>query len=444
MDLVKKRWRNLVISCVINLCIGSMYAWSVFASPMEEYLKQTYGLAITAGGLAIVFTVTNMVGPVTMIFGGKINDAIGPRGIVFVGGLMFGGGMLMSGFATSVAWLIVSYGLGCGLGLGMVYGCNISNAVKLFPDKKGIVGGLSTACYGISSVIVPPIANLLNENFGITMSFKVFGVIFTIIICIGGIIQTKFSNEDIIEIRNLVLPDSNDTVERRNSGLPDSNDQAEVTAGEKKSLDYRWNEMIRTPVFYCMLIMLTCGAVSGLMCISQASAIAINKVGMSVESAAAAVSVLALFNTGGRIVAGFVSDKIGRLNTILAALLFTVAGLTILFFAGNGLLSFYCGICLIGISFGSFMGVFPAFTADQFGTKNNSVNFGVMFIGFAVAGYVGPMIMKNTFTMTGTYNLAFIFAAILAIVGIVFNLLSKKNSSILRRFLMVWFLCGSN
>lgn len=407
MDLMKKRWQVLILSCFINLCTGSIYAWSVFSTPMQEHLDAVYGLGIGAGGLSIVFTIANMVGPITMIPGGKINDTLGPRWVVFLGGIFFGGGMFMCGFADSVGWLIVSYSLGCGLGMGMIYGCCISNAVKFFPDKKGVVGGLTTACYGISSVIVPPVANVLNQTVGITMSFKIFGIVFLVVICGCGLFQIKCPDEFIDNFRL----------------------NAKASNSEKKTApvrNFNWNEMIKTGSFYIMLFVITCGAVSGLMCISQASGIAVAKVGMDVTSAAFAVSVLALFNTGGRVAAGLVSDKIGRANTLIAALLCTVAGLAFLIAAGSDAVTFYCGICLIGISFGSFMGVFPAFTSDQFGPKNNSVNYGIMFIGFALAGSLGPTIMRSTLENTGSYTMSFIIAALLAFAGLGAMLLFKR------------------
>ncbi len=103
MDLDKKRWIVLGLGCLINLCAGSLYGWSVLSGPMESYLNEVCGAGIAAGGLAVVFTVANMVGPITMIPGGRMNDMLGPRWVIFIGGLLFGGGMLMSGFATSKA-----------------------------------------------------------------------------------------------------------------------------------------------------------------------------------------------------------------------------------------------------------------------------------------------------------------------------------------------------
>ena len=131
--LTRKRWAVLAASCFINLCIGSLYAWSVFAVPMAEHLNIINGTSLTSADLAIVFTVANSVGPITLISGGYINDKIGPKWVIFAGGLLFGAGMLLSSVSKTIPMLIVGYGLGCGLGMGLVYGCTISNSVKFFP-----------------------------------------------------------------------------------------------------------------------------------------------------------------------------------------------------------------------------------------------------------------------------------------------------------------------
>jgi MFS family permease len=181
-----------------------------------------------------------------------------------------------------------------------------------------------------------------------------------------------------------------------------------------------WKEMMSTPVFYVMLFLLTCGAFSGMMVISQASSIAQVMVGMTAIAASTAVSVLALFNAAGRILAGYISDKIGRINTLMVACILSIVGLLCLYMSGVGTTAiFYVGISIVGISFGSFMGVFPGFTADQFGAKHNSVNYGIMFIGFAVAGYFGPQIMRNVYASQGAYQNAFLIACGLSVAGII-------------------------
>ena len=402
-DLTSWRWLILAASCLINLCIGSLYAWSVFARPLAERLTALTGTEVTS--LAIVFTVANAVGPITMISGGAIVDRIGPSWVVRVGGLLFGAGMIASGFATGVSWLLVSYGLGVGLGVGMVYGATVSNSVKFFPDKRGLVGGITTASYGASSVIVPPIANALTSSFGITRAFVIIGVAMLAV----------------IELSSLVI-------QACPAGFVPEGWEPPVTQVDNSgSSDLSWQQMLREPRFWVMLAMLMCGAFSGLMITSQASPIAQDMVGLEAASAALVVSVLAVFNMLGRIVAGFASDRLGAVGTIRLVFVVSLVGLTLLVVSGAGAaVPFIAGVCLVGFSFGSIMGIYPGFTAGQFGARNNSVNYGIMFIGFALAGFFGPTIMTSLRAATGSYPPTFLVAAALAVVGLVLTFMFER------------------
>ncbi|WP_313075572.1 L-lactate MFS transporter [Lacrimispora sp.] len=407
MNFTKKRWTILIASCFINLCIGSLYAWSVLAGPMAEYLSQLNGVKLTARDLSIVFVIANAVGPITMIAGGKVNDTFGPKLVVFIGGLMFGGGMFLSGFAHSVGFLIFTYSLLLGLGLGMVYGATISTSIKFFPDKRGLVGGLTTATFGISSVIIPPIASAIMASTGPTAAFKIIGVVFAVIVCGSAFFIEKCP-------ANFV---------------PDGWTPPVPTGKAKATVNLDWKGMLSTPIFYIMIVILTCGAFAALMFIPLASPIAQKMIGMSAPAATAAVSTLALFNVLGRVLAGTVSDKIGRINTLALAYVLSIFALILMYISGEGTVTtFYIAICIIGLSFGSFMGVFPGFTADQFGPKNNSVNYGIMFIGFAVAGTIGPIILNKIFDASGSYQKAFLFAMAISVIGLLLTFLYKSVS----------------
>lgn len=409
---MKKRWIILGISCLINLCIGSIYAWSVFSLPMSDYLGSILGTPLSPGDLSIVFTVSNAVGPITLISGGFINDKIGPKWVIFVGGLMFAVGMIGSGFVSSISMLIVSYGIFCGLGMGLVYGCTVSNAVKFFPDKRGLAGGITTASYGISSAIVPYLANALINKFDVLFTFKFIGTVFGIIICAGALFMRQ-------------CPDG--------FSPTNNNVSSKVTNKNIGAVQKSPSEMLRDPIFYIMILLLTCGAVCGLMVISQTSPLAQIITGMSVASATVVVSVLALFNAAGRVMAGIISDMIGRINTLTVMLGLSLAGLLLLYTSSEGTYAkFYIGVSIVGLCFGSFMGVFPGFTADRFGEKNNSVNYGIMFVGFSLAGYLGPAIMNMLYVRYETYKYAFVFAAALSVFGValtmVYRLIGKKKS----------------
>ena len=392
----KKRWLTLLASCLINLCIGSVNAWSVFSSPMAEYLSGFAPAALTAGSMAIVFTLANGVSPFTMISGGAINDKLGPKWAVFIGGLLEGGGMILASFAKNLPLVVVGYGVISGLGMGLVYSCTIGNTIKLFPDKRGLAGGLATATYGLSSTVISPLANALIGSMGVMAAFRTLGIVYVAVICVGAFLIVR-------------CPDGY---------APKGWIHAQVDAGDE-TVNLTWRQMLKSPVFYSMLLMLLCGAFFGLMTISQASPIAQNMIGMTPAVASVVVAVLALFNAGGRLLCGVLSDHLGILRTLVAALLLAVVGLALLFACRVGSnIQFIIGICIVGICFGAFMGIFPGFTASQFGSKNNSVNYGIMFVGFALAGLLGPSAMSSIYNGTGSYQPAFLIAIGLAILGI--------------------------
>ena len=401
-NLDKQRWVVLAASCLVNLCIGSIYAWSVFAAPLAEKLTALLGRPLTAADLAIVFTVANSVGPVTMISGGFINDKFGPRRVILTGGVMFGIGMILCGFAKSVGGLILGYGLVLGLGLGMAYGATISNCVKFFPDKRGLAGGIATAAYGLSSVIVPPVANAMIGTVGIDRTFFILGGVFLAVILVSSLFIST-------------------------APVAVAGPQSGKAAGKD------WRGMLADPVFYLMLTMLLCGAFSGLMITSQASPMAQRMTGMTPALAATAVSVLALFNVGGRILAGTLSDRFGRVAVLRGAFVVEIAGLALLWLTGAGEhVLFFAGVSLVGLCFGALMGIYPGFTADQFGPAHNSVNYGIVFIGFALAGYFGPTVCRSILSSSGSYSAAFLIAACLSVLGIglsfVFRRLKKRST----------------
>ena len=338
MDILKKRWLILFASCLVTLCAGSLYAWSVFATPKAKYLSSLNSTQIAS--LAIVFTVANSVGPITIISGGAINDRIGPRWILIIGGLLFGLGMVGSGFVTSVTGLIISYGLGVGLGVGMVYGTIVSNAVKFFPDKAGLAGGLTTACYGGSSIIIPIIATALLSKYEITTCFRILGAVMGMIIILSSFV---------IEACPADFNVGGAAEKKKGSAAP-------------VLTDHTWREMLSQPKFYLMLVVLMCGAFGGMMIISQASPLAQNMMAFTPAAAAAVVSILAFFNMMGRLASGMLSDRLGAEGTMKITFALSCAACVLLFFCSAGQNAmFYVVLSVVGFSFGSIMGSMTCF-----------------------------------------------------------------------------------
>ncbi len=368
---------------------------------MAEHLSELKGVTLTAADLAIVFSIGNGDGFITLIAGGFINQKLGPKWVIFAGGVLFGLGFIVCGLASSVGMLILGYGILSGLAMGLAYGCTISNSVKFFPDKAGLIGGIATASYGISSVIIPPLANSLINYVGVSKAFIIFGVI--IVVIVGVCSQFIIKCPDGFVPAGWTPPAAKKSV---SAAVPDKD----------------WKGMLSSPIFYVMIVMLFFGAVFGMMSISQASSVAQTMLGMTPAAAAIVVSVLALFNTFGRILAGYISDRIGCINTLTSVFVAAIVALILLYISGSGIaVLFYIGICLIGVCFGAFMGVYPSFTAGQFGSKNSSVNYGIMFIGFSAAGIIGPMIMSSIFHSSGSYRPAFLVAVVLAVLGFILS-----------------------
>ena len=382
-EFYKKRWIMLLLYSIINLCIGVLYTWSVFAIPLQEHFK--------TNDLAFVYTISVSVGPVTMIIGGILQQKVRTKYILFASGIMFSMGMFFSTYVAQPWQLSITYGLGCGLGAGLAYGCTVSNSVKLFPDKRGMAGGIAAATYGASSIILPPITNAMIQSMGILNSLRTLGGIFLVVVCIcaGSVKELKIPVD--------LIPDN----------------------AETSTIDINWKEMLKKYKFYLLLALLLCGAVSGMMIISNVSMLAQDMMGASVGIAATMVSVLALFNSLGRILSGTLSDKLGRVHTLALVLTVSIAGLVQLMIAQEkGMIFFALGVMAVGFGFGAFLGIFPGFTADQFGSKYQSINYGIMFIGFAVAGMVGPSIARFAIQESHNYFLAFAIATVICAIGL--------------------------
>ncbi|MGN1350268.1 MAG: OFA family MFS transporter [Anaerovoracaceae bacterium] len=406
-NLTKKRWTILFAACVINVMIGTGYAWSMFASPLNEHFG---GEAMAT--LTWAFTLANSIGPIPMIIGGYMNDTIGPKWSIFIGGILFGGGVFIAGCATSPIMVVIGYGVIMGLGMGFVYGCTIGNSVKFFPDKAGLAGGLTTATYGLGSVILPLIIKSIVNADTVLNTFKVLGVIYLVVICVGAFLIQKAPV----------------------GFVPDGWTPPAPAPGAKAPESKNWKQMLADPIFWVMMIMMMTGACMGLMMISNCRAVVTNvclagaDAAVVAGAAATTVTLLALFNALGRVGCGMLSDKIGRINTIAIMLVVGIVGFIILYMVGNengSLAMFRAGIALVGLAFGAFMGVYPGFCAGQFGPKNNSVNYGIMFIGFALAGIIGPKILLAFGT---SYTSAYIAAIVLAVVGIVMSFVYRAMS----------------
>ena len=385
------RWLILIAAIASNICIGTLYAWSDFANP----LGHLFGWAPPA--LALVFTINHGLSPVASTIGGFIQDKIGARNGMIIGGLMFTLGLYLSGTVSQVGSLYLTYSVLAGTGGAIIYCANLGNTVKFFPDKRGLASGLCAAGYGCGAMIVAPIASGLIIKYGVLATFQILGGAFFVIIAICAML-----------------------VKRAPAGYkPAGWVPPAVSVNKTSVVDVIWHKMIRDVVWWSVLMMMFCGTMSGLMILAHASPIGQLMYELTPMKAAFFVSIITLANALGRIGFGSLSDKIGRSNTIMVMYIISAVSLFNLTFTGN-LYGFVASGVGVGAVFGGFMGTMPTIISERYGLKNFGVNYGITFIGLSMAALTGPLTAAKVRVATGTYDKAFLIALGVNIAGLVF------------------------
>lgn len=374
-EFIRKRKRFLLFFCLINFCTGGLYVWSIFAVALAAHFSVLSPSAVRAADLGPVFGLASALTPVLMIAGGIVNDRFGPKWVIGLGGVLLAVGYGLSSFAAEPQHLYWTYGALVGIGTGLINGCTINTAVKYFPERRGFAGGLVTAALGVGAAVLPFAAQASLDAFGITSTLQLFAV---------------FSGVMIVPLALFLqpAPEGFAALMMRKKG--------EAASTAMQLVSKNWREMIASPTFVPLLLCFMTSATLGLMVISNASGIASSQLGLSAQSAAAAVSAISIANTAGRFVSGTLSDIIGRVPSIFTALVCALIGLGCLMNAGEGdAVLFFVGLAAVGFCFGAFIGIYPGLVADEFGPKHNSVNLSILFLGYSAGGFIGPYLIRS-------------------------------------------------
>ncbi len=382
------RWFIVVGAILIQLCLGAIYAWSVFRKPLEGSLQ------ITATQASLPFSFVLIFFALATVIGGRLQDKFGPRVVAIIGGVLLAAGMILASFAQNIVMLIVAYGVVSGIGIGFAYVCPISAGVKWFPDKRGLITGLAVAGFGAGALIVGPLARAMIDNIGPFLTFRYLGIAYFVLILIGALI-----------LRNPP------------AGYRPAGWNPQTATRTQPLADFSAGQMMKTAQFWLIWLTYFAGCAAGLMIIGQTSPIAQEMARFSKETAAIGVSVLAIFNTLGRIFWGRVSDSIGRARAL--SLMFLINTIAIIgYFLIPALPAiFWLGIALVGSSFGGYLAIYPAVTADYYGTKNSGINYGLVFTAYGVGGLLSNIFAPRMKEITGNYNAAFIVTALLCFVA---------------------------
>ena len=395
--------RNLVIfgAILIQLALGAIYAWAVFTPVLRNAdWSKTETQIVFAVGLAMF--------AFSMIFAGKKMKSWGPQKLALLGGVILGLGYLGAGLlgGTDFYSLLVCIGIIGGIGIGLAYVVPIAVGIQWFPNRKGMITGIAVAGFGFGALFWVKLAgswgNLLS-SIGIANTFMLYGALFMIMIIIGSIWMKNppegWEPEGGIKVDPTKKPD---VVVK------------EMTPGE----------MLRTPQFYMIFLTFAFSAAAGLMAIGLMKLYpmeALMQNGFSeLRASAIAGTAIAVFfslaNGLGRILWGVISDAFGRRRSIIT-LTFTQGVFVILFtyMAGNELL-LYLAATLIGFNYGGLFALFPATTADVFGTKSVGQNYPYVFIAYGIGGIFGP-ILGGYLGDLGNFPAAFTISGVLVLLS---------------------------
>jgi OFA family oxalate/formate antiporter-like MFS transporter len=399
------RWWRVAGALLMNLALGTLYAWSVFVAPLE----QQFGWK--RAETSMVFTIAVTVFALSFVVAGRIQDRIGPLYCSLTGGILVSLGFYLCSNTTSLTYLYVCFGVIGGLGNGFGYATPIPVIAKWFPDRRGLAIGLAVGGYGAGSAIFGPLAQLmLIPNYGLPATFRILGAIFLVLTVIGAFL-----------LKNPPAGYAGSSVTA-----------AAASKSNAMTREFTPNETLRTSTFYLMWVGYALGCSAGLMVISQLVPFA-----KSVGIAGAALSTMTLVvgavgNTSGRILSGWLSDRLGRINILRTMIGISMVAMPALYAVGSNVAGLYLAVFVIYWCYGTQISVNGTAASDFWGTTNAGTNYGMLFTAWGVAGIIGPRIGGVLYDKYHNYENAFYVAAGLAAVAFVCELLAKRPTVVER------------
>lgn len=394
METKKNRWLIALAGVGIHISIGSVYAWSVFTTPLQESIGWSLSQVSFTFSIAILFL------GLSAAFMGHFVEAKGPRKSGLVSTVFFALGMITAGFGIQLEmlWLLyVGYGVLGGIGLGIGYITPVSTLVKWFPDRRGMATGLAIMGFGFAAMIASPVMRFLIDSVGIPNTFFILGAIYFVIMLVASLYLEK-PPEGYVPA-GVVIEETKTA----------SKDLAQLTA----------NEAIKTKRFYFLWFMLFINVTCGIAILAVASPMGVEIAGLSAGAAAVMVGIMGVFNGAGRLIWASISDYIGRPNLYTIFFVLQIGVFAILPFTTNGIL-FQILLFIMITCYGGGFSAIPAYIGDIFGTKQLGAIHGYILTAWAAAGLAGPFIVAEIYEATQSYALSlYIFVALFVIALII-------------------------
>lgn len=364
----RTRWLTLIGTIITQFALGSVYTWSLFNGQLSLKLDTTISqVAFSFGLLSLGLALASSVA-------GKLQERFGVRNVTIAAGLLMAVGLMLTSQANNLFMLYLSAGLLVGLADGAGYLMTLSNCVKWFPERKGVISACAIGAYGLGSLGFKFICSYLLSVYSLETTFMIWGGLAMSMIIVGALLMKDAPAQQ---------PSGSKSAEKR---------------------DYSLAESMRMPQYWMLALMFLTACMSGLYVIGVAKDIGESMVHLSAQTAANAVTIIAIANLS-RLVLGVLSDKVARIRVITLAQVVSLIGMSILLFSHMNESSFFIAIACVAFSFGGTITVYPSLVSDFFGLNNLTKNYGVIYLGFGIGSVMGSLIASLFGGFTVTFSL---------------------------------------
>ena len=383
--MTSERWRIAVAGVLLQMALGSVYAWSVFRTP----LAMQFGWSISQ--ITFTFTITILALSCAAFAGGLWLNRSGPRVVAVTGGVLYGLGVMLASFTERIEWLYVTYGLLGGIGLGLGYIVPVTVLVKWFPDRRGLVTGIAVGGFGAGALVTAPIATALIERVGVLSTFAWLGLAYLLAAPLAGWFMRNPPEGGILSASMVRSP-----LRRGNA-------------------DFTLGQAVRTRQWWILWLILFVNVTAGISLISQQAPLYQELAGVSAAVAAGMVGLASIGNALGRVFWAWSSDYLTRRATFILLFLIQVALFWVLPGLGSAAALTLAAFVILSC-FGGGFGTMPASVTDYFGPRNVGPIYGLMLSAWGLASLFGPMLLAEMREATGSYQEALqIIAALMAI-----------------------------
>ncbi|MBT9432490.1 MFS transporter [Candidatus Sodalis endolongispinus] len=378
------RWLTLAGTILTQFALGSVYTWSLFNGPLAQKLGQPIiQVAFAFGLLSLAMAVASTTA-------GKFQERFGVRKVTIGAGLLLGVGLCLTGWSSSLTMLWLCTGILVGLADGIGYLLTLSNCVKWFPERKGVISACAIGAYGLGSLGFKYINSQLLAHSSLESTFALWGAIALLMVVSGAMMMKDAPRQDV----------------RQQSAVR----------------DYTLAESMRMPQYWLLALMFVTAFMSGLYVIGVAKDIGENLVHLTTAVAANAVTIIAIANLSGRLVLGVLSDRMSRIRVVSLAQVIAMAGMAMLLFVHLNETLFFLSLACVAFSFGGTITVYPSLVSDFFGLNNLTKNYGIIYLGFGIGSIIGSLVAS----LFGGFMVTFQLIAVLLVIALIISLTLRQ------------------